>query len=94
MNADRLSALSILSLERDFVLKLSFEDIIADSTSAKVRKVQFWRGCWSFILIHSFTNFLSFIFDLFSTNIELLRPGTNQNQIKSFIILAVIRQIV
>ena len=41
MNADRLSALSILSIERDYVQKLNFEDIIADFTSAKARKVQF-----------------------------------------------------
>ena len=41
MNADRLSALSILSLERDYVQKLNFEDIIANFTSAKARKVQF-----------------------------------------------------
>ena len=41
MNGDRLSALSILSVERDYVQKLDFEDIIADFASAKARKVQF-----------------------------------------------------
>ena len=41
MSDDRLSALSILSIERDYVQKLNFEDIIADFASAKARKVQF-----------------------------------------------------
>ena len=41
MKADRLSALSILSIERDYVQKPNFEDIVADFTSAKARKVQF-----------------------------------------------------
>ena len=38
---DRLSALSILSVERDYAQKLDFEDIIADFASAKAQKVQF-----------------------------------------------------
>ena len=38
---DRLSALSILSVEKDYFQKLDFEDIIADFASAKARKVQF-----------------------------------------------------
>ena len=75
MNADRLSALSILSIERDYVQKPNFEDIVADFTSAKARKVQFWGEYLSFIfLIHLFT--IYFIFGFFSSNIELLRPGT------------------
>ena len=41
MNADRLSALSILSIERDYVQKFNLENIIADFASAKARKVQF-----------------------------------------------------
>ena len=41
MNADQLSALSILFIERDYVQKLNFEDIVADFTSAKTRNVQF-----------------------------------------------------
>ena len=41
MNAERLSALSVLSIEKDYVQKLNFEDIIADFTSVKARKVQF-----------------------------------------------------
>ena len=41
MNADRLSALSILSIEKDYVQKPNFEDIVADFTLAKARKVQF-----------------------------------------------------
>ena len=41
MNDDRLSASSILSIERDDVQKLDFEDIIADFTSVKTRKDQF-----------------------------------------------------
>ena len=41
MNDDRLSVLSILSIERDYFQKLDFKDIIADFTSAKARKVQF-----------------------------------------------------
>ena len=41
MSDDRLSALSILSIERDYVQQLDFEDIVADFSSAKVRKVQF-----------------------------------------------------
>ena len=44
MSDDRLSALSILSIKRDYVQELDFEDIIADFASAKVRKVQFWGG--------------------------------------------------
>ena len=44
MNDDRLSALSILSIERDYVQKLDFEDIIADFASAKARKAQFLGG--------------------------------------------------
>ena len=40
MSDDRLSALSI-SIERDYVQKLDFEDIIADFALAKARKVQF-----------------------------------------------------
>ena len=39
MSEDRLSALSILSIERDYVQKLDFEDIIADFASAKAGKV-------------------------------------------------------
>ena len=38
MSDDRLSALSILSIERDYPQKLDFEDIIADFASAKARK--------------------------------------------------------
>ena len=41
MNDDRLSALSILSIERDYVQKLDFEDIIVDFALAKAQKVQF-----------------------------------------------------
>ena len=41
MSDDRLSALSILSIERDYVQKLAFEDIIANFASAKAQKVQF-----------------------------------------------------
>ena len=41
MSDDRLSALSILSIERDYVHQLDFEDIVADFSSAKARKVQF-----------------------------------------------------
>ena len=41
MSDDRLSALSILSIERDYVQQLDFEDIVADFSSAKARKVQF-----------------------------------------------------
>ena len=37
MNDDRLLTLSILSIKRDYVKKLDFEDI-ADFASAKVRK--------------------------------------------------------
>ena len=62
MNPDRLSALSIFSLERDYVQKLNFEDIVADFTSAKARKVQFLGDYSSFIfLIHLFTTFLLFL---------------------------------
>ena len=38
MSDDRLSALSILSIERDYIQKLDFEDII-DFASGKARKV-------------------------------------------------------
>ena len=38
---DRLSALSTLFMERDYVQQLDFEDIIGDFSSAKTRKVQF-----------------------------------------------------
>ena len=41
MSDDRLSALSILSIEKDSVQKLDFEDIMADFASAKAQKVQF-----------------------------------------------------
>ena len=41
MSDDRLSALSILSIERDYVQKLDIDDIIADFAVAKARKVQF-----------------------------------------------------
>ena len=41
MSDDRLSALSILSIERDYVQQFDFEDIVADFSSAKARKVQF-----------------------------------------------------
>ena len=44
MNDDRLSALLILSTERDYVQKLDFEDIIADFATVKARKVQFRGG--------------------------------------------------
>ena len=40
MSDDRLSALSILSIEGDYVQRLDFEDIIANFASAKARKVQ------------------------------------------------------
>ena len=63
MKADRLSALSIFSIERDYVQKLNFEDIVADFTSAKARKVQFWGEHLSFIfLIHLFTIFYFWLF--------------------------------
>ena len=39
MYDDRLLALSIHSIERDYVQKLDFEDIITDFASAKARKV-------------------------------------------------------
>ena len=76
MNDDRLSALSILSIKRDYVQKLDFEGIIADFTSAKARKVQFWCGYWSFICLTHLFNTLLFIFRLFLSYIELLRPST------------------
>ena len=38
---NRLLALSIRSIERDYVKKLDFEDVIFDFASAKARKVQF-----------------------------------------------------
>ena len=38
---DRPSILSILSVERDYVQKFDFEDIIANFASAKARKVHF-----------------------------------------------------
>ena len=38
---DWLSALSILPIEKDYVQQLDFEDIVADFSSAKARKVQF-----------------------------------------------------
>ena len=41
MSDDRLSALSILSIEKDYVQKLDIDDIIADFAAAKARKVQF-----------------------------------------------------
>ena len=41
MNDDRLSALSIRSMEKDYVQKLDFGNIIAAFASAKARKVQF-----------------------------------------------------
>ena len=41
MNDDRLSAPTNFSIERDYVQKLDFEDIIADFASAKARKVEF-----------------------------------------------------
>ena len=41
INDDRLSALPILSTERDNIQKLDFKDIIADFASMKARKVQF-----------------------------------------------------
>ena len=40
MSDDRLSALSILCIERGYVRQLDFEDIVADFSSAKARKVQ------------------------------------------------------
>ena len=40
MNDDRLSAHRIFFIERDYVQKFNFEDIIADFASAKARKVQ------------------------------------------------------
>ena len=39
MNDDRLSGLSILSIERDYVQKLDFKDIIVDFALAKAQKV-------------------------------------------------------
>ena len=44
MNDDRLSALLILSTERDYVQKLEFEDIVTDFAMVKARKVQFRGG--------------------------------------------------
>ena len=41
MSDDWLSALSILSTERDYVQKLDFEDIIADFALAKARMFNF-----------------------------------------------------
>ena len=41
INNDRLSTLSILSIEREYIQKLDFEDIGADFASTKARKVQF-----------------------------------------------------
>ena len=41
MSDDRLSALSILSVERDYVQQLDFEDIVADFSSAKLGKFNF-----------------------------------------------------
>ena len=41
MSDNWLSALSILSIERDYVQQLDFEDIVADFSSTKARKVQF-----------------------------------------------------
>ena len=43
MNDDRLSALSIRSIEKYYVQKLNFEDI-ADFASAAAQKVQFREG--------------------------------------------------
>ena len=43
MNDDRLSALSIRSIEKDYAQKLDFEDIIADFASAKAQ-IQFREG--------------------------------------------------
>lgn len=40
MGESRLSALSILSIESDFVQSLSFDDIIAEFASTKARRVQ------------------------------------------------------
>ena len=58
MNDDRLSALSILSIKREYGQKLDFEDTIADFVLAKARKVRFWGGYWSFIcLMYLFTKF-------------------------------------
>ena len=41
MNNNRLLALSIRSIGKDYVQKLDFEDIIADFASAEAQKVQF-----------------------------------------------------
>ena len=62
MNADRLSALSILSLERDYVQKLNFEEIIANFTLAKAREVQFFRRLLIFYLPHTFVHHFVFNF--------------------------------
>ena len=44
INDDRLSALSIRCVEKDYVQKLDFEDIIADFASATAQKVQIREG--------------------------------------------------
>ena len=56
MNNDWLSALAILSMERDYVQKLNFEEIIADFTSAKAQKLQFLRRQLIFYLPHTFVH--------------------------------------
>ena len=75
MNDDRLSALLILPIERDYVQKLNFDHIIAGFTSRKLEKFNFNQLFIFYLPITLFT-ILSFIFGLFSRNIELLRPGT------------------
>jgi len=43
MGDDRLSSLTILSIESDFVEKLNRDDIISDFASMKARLVDFWN---------------------------------------------------
>ena len=42
MSSDRLSNLSLISIEREIVKKIDFEQIMSNFVSAKVQKVKIW----------------------------------------------------